>query len=967
MLLHMAKPGRLQPKPSGEFSRFTDRENQEVLFRQYLLSPIEPPVLMFFGVGGAGKTWLLKKLQQQVPVEVPVAFLDFDTRNGGQRFLDDPAAMIYAIRDQFGQAAPRFDLAYGMLRHKQGVLKEPAFKGVGPVGLAWELVAAVVQDLHKAVPGASVGRFVIGKLGAPLLARIKGTAFERFLANKTGNDFLLALRSQTSQEIGKGLVGYLAEDMRENLPTAMNRAVRAVLFFDTFEDVYQGLLSTEHRQFREQGIRDVAANFDFALTVIAGQNHLNWEKVDPGWANNLSQHSLGGLAELDARSFLAKCDIAETALQNAILATSRQTEDGFHCFSLGLCADIVYADRRGGSEPEPMTLQFRPEDWTALAGRFLKSLGSDTERRWIERLAMTPRFDEAAARKAFSSGHSAAQDVAWETLPDFTFVDPLAKPWFSIRAEMRRAIGNQPSAREHVAADHEWWQDYWQTRSQSRVDLFASLAWYHSYRRDPAAALEAWSDLANAAVEAVPQRMQEHFSLMSWWDPVGLLDQPVSSAQTAEACFTLAGQLMQASLGNRSANVRRVIECYRAALGVYTERDSRMDWVVTQGSLGAALLVLPTGDKAENLRQAMECFRAIEPYVGECIDPEEFAGYQGLLGLSLLDLPIGDRVKNLGQAMTCFNAALPVFAKSMTTEWALAQISLGRVWMALPTGQRADNVRHALECFNASLGAVTEHQYPRQWALTQTGLGTAWSVLPAGDPHERAENLRRALECFNAALRIFNEENFPTDWARVQAGLGGIWSAQPSGSASENLQKSIGYYHAALRYLIEQELPQDWAETQRGLGRAWFQLPAEDRAANLRQAVACYNAALRVYREAAYPQFWASVQSDLGDAWLAMPGEDRVENLRRARESYQAAQRVYTEKDDPPFWARLQNNTGIAQMELVHLGYAEELPNAIASFQAALRIYKHQDYPQEHLATTKALQNLLDPSGAASS
>ena len=100
------------------------------------MSPIEPPVLMFFGVGGAGKTWLLKKLQQQVPVEVPVAFLDFDTRNGGQRFLDDPAAMIYAIRDKFGQAAPRFDLAYGMLRHKQGVLKEPAFKGVGPVGLA---------------------------------------------------------------------------------------------------------------------------------------------------------------------------------------------------------------------------------------------------------------------------------------------------------------------------------------------------------------------------------------------------------------------------------------------------------------------------------------------------------------------------------------------------------------------------------------------------------------------------------------------------------------------------------------------------------------------------------------------------------------------------------------------------------------------------------------------------------------
>jgi len=105
--------------------------------------------------------------------------------------------------------------------------------------------------------------------------------------------------------------------------------------------------------------------------------------------------------------------------------------------------------------------------------------------------------------------------------------------------EMRRALANQPAAAQHAAADHQWWQAYWKKRSRSPIDEFASLAWYHRYMLGPGGALEEWNGLAEAAVKDVPQRMRDHFSLMSWWDPVGLLDRPVSSAQTAEACSAL--------------------------------------------------------------------------------------------------------------------------------------------------------------------------------------------------------------------------------------------------------------------------------------------------------------------------------------------------------------------------------------------------------------------------------------------
>src|ERR1035441_3247910 len=93
--------------PANELARFTDREDQRGTFQFLLNSPTRPPVLMFYGIGGAGKTWLLKKLRQEMPADVPAAYLDFDPLRRGQRLLD-PAAAFYEIREQLGRDAPRF-------------------------------------------------------------------------------------------------------------------------------------------------------------------------------------------------------------------------------------------------------------------------------------------------------------------------------------------------------------------------------------------------------------------------------------------------------------------------------------------------------------------------------------------------------------------------------------------------------------------------------------------------------------------------------------------------------------------------------------------------------------------------------------------------------------------------------------------------------------------------------------------
>ena len=50
---------------------------------------------------------------------------------------------------------------------------------------------------------------------------------------------------------------------------------------------------------------------------------MRWEEEDEGWRTYQHQHLVGGLAEVDARRFLASCGITEEALQEIIVEGSK--------------------------------------------------------------------------------------------------------------------------------------------------------------------------------------------------------------------------------------------------------------------------------------------------------------------------------------------------------------------------------------------------------------------------------------------------------------------------------------------------------------------------------------------------------------------------------------------------------------------------------------------------------------------
>ena len=148
-----------------ELKHFTNRNHELWVFRRNLDQPTgsSPPVLMLFGVGGIGKTWLLKRFRGSLgdPPAVPSARLDLDPTIGGRSFHNDSSYALAEIRRQLNVECPRFDLAYAMMRYKQGAGDEPLLKQSGAAKTAWELTIEFGQAAASGIPCGNVGVWLV--------------------------------------------------------------------------------------------------------------------------------------------------------------------------------------------------------------------------------------------------------------------------------------------------------------------------------------------------------------------------------------------------------------------------------------------------------------------------------------------------------------------------------------------------------------------------------------------------------------------------------------------------------------------------------------------------------------------------------------------------------------------------------------------------------------------------------------
>jgi len=769
---------------SKAFRHFTNRLAEQAAFRRLAEAPAGAilPVLSFYGVGGAGKSWLLQKLAESVAASanpIPVARITFEPTAGTASYATDFARGLSALRQQMGDVfCPRFDLAYAWLRQKEGGGEEPALKHAGHAATAWDLTHEVANAAFSWVPGFNLVTWCTKQATRPVWNRLKETPLVAWLSKKTGEDDFLELRRLPADEIYQQLSHRLLQDLHENLPQVPDRQCRGALLFDGYERLVGDQQVSGRRAQQDLWIRELYHPESPVLLVIAGRDKLSWGEFVPDFQKpeHLEQHLVGGLSTPDAERFLALCGVNESPLRQAILRVCRDVEtvsetgeQGYHAYSLGVCADSVANARGQGQTVDPATFDFEPGDHHTLASRFLTSLNDGATERWIRRLALTPQFDESAAREAWSPHRDTAQDAAWDRLDDFSFVlRGDVEGWWTLHPRMRRALSETHPRRDE---DHKFWQSHWATRQTSDVDEFAGRSWFHEWQLEPEEARVRWDALAER--ERQKLRMVSHLRLLGWWQPTPLGNIAASNSPftsiIANAANSLGVEWQNTTLGNRASNLQRAIECYEAALRVYTENDFSQDWAMTQNNLGIVYRNLPTGDRGRNLQRAIECYEAALRIRTEADFPQEWAMTQNNLGIVYRNLPTGDRGRNLQRAIECYEAALRVYTEAdFPQSWAMTQNNLGIVYRNLPTGDRGRNLQRAIECYEAALRVYTEADFPQDWAMTQNNLGTAYHDLPTGD---RGQNLQRAIECYEAALRVRTESDFPQSWARTMENI----------------------------------------------------------------------------------------------------------------------------------------------------------------------------------------------------
>ena len=720
--------------PGQELKNFTDRENEQAIFQKLLDrdEPAQLPALMFFGVGGTGKSWLLKRLRQGLMEgsALPSAYVDFDRKSGGPSYVNDFSNLLAEVWKQLDVDCPLFELAYFWMRFKQGAADRPLVKHSGKVSTGWEFAKEGASAGLGWVPGFNLMVWATDKLGKAAVLKLQATPLGQRLLTQAGQEDYLRLSRMTAQEIYPTLTSRLGEDLEEQLPKRNGKRCRAVVFLDTFEDVAGGEQNDARRQVVEEPVRELYMHLKNVLLVMFGRDRLIWSEVDPEWADpvNLEQHLLHGLSRHDATAFLGKCHIEPGPLLDSILRVSRDLvvadREAYYPFALGLCADTVFSERSRDIEPEPRTFAMPPGDYAKLAQRFLKSLHDEHPEQWIIHLAQTPRFDEAAARLAFSPIRDIPQDEAWDSLPDYSFVQETAEPgWLRIHSVMCDVLRRQLAGKaEEFTRAHTDWQARWQARSQAENDEFAALAWHHLRVLDPKQARAIWNEKAEKA--RVRLKMAEHLDLLDWWTPSEIEQRVPKTPDDAAALNSIGIQLWRATLGNRSLNLRRAIACYESALRVYTEADFPADWAMTQNNMGAAYQELPTGDRGENLQRAL----------------------------------------------ACYESALRVRTEAnFPADWAMTQNNMGNAYGELQTGDRGENLRRAIACYESALRVRTEADFPAAWAMTQNNMGAAYWNLLTGD---RGENLQRAIACYESALRVRTEANFPAQWAMTQYNMG---------------------------------------------------------------------------------------------------------------------------------------------------------------------------------------------------
>jgi tetratricopeptide (TPR) repeat protein len=500
---------------------FTGRHEFTRRFAFYLNEdPPREQILYFYGDGGNGKSLLLKHLQvncckrfspqvwqqlRALPEERAAEVADFVRHAEPKTYTPIPA-----VRHDFGlipikEDKPQ-DRFYGLLMLRRNLaeaaknykFKFPNYdfacfwyllnKGESNATLEQLFPNDVIELLTPAIE-ALAGFPVVAQAVAMLKLRDKLGGIERamkLIQNRLGvsDDKAEEIRRK---DIDTELIECLPKLFADDLNVAMagkHKPERLVMLFDTHEKFWDEKRSFQGTKFwyQDEWFRRLLRALDFKAGIVVAVAGRDCPVTQVRWPNAskfliredyIDAQLVGHLSAADAKDYLHKVEIDKADLADAVIRyASVNSDDNWenlqvHPFYLGLCADVVLAERKRGIELLSSDFARIPrlEKKTAELTDLLLSYVDREVRSAVHSLSACRAFDEDLYIKLGAGCHFQASSANFEILTSFSFVwkEPQrGEKWYRIHDLLRRLDAerdNQKTRRSHEVLEghyREW-------------------------------------------------------------------------------------------------------------------------------------------------------------------------------------------------------------------------------------------------------------------------------------------------------------------------------------------------------------------------------------------------------------------------------------------------------------------------------------------------------------------------------
>ncbi len=427
-------------------------------------------ILVFYGMGGVGKTRLSKELGRRYaeptdPAEQRAAFrVDFE--DGGSGDLEGILLGIRAALGRWKGAWPAFDLAFAVYweRAHPGVPLQSAVntRRGGGSDLGSQLQDAIENLLES--PGGVLGIFTSAsrRLGRGVRQRLNERRLLRecpFFEPIIDTDDPAAMRTYLGSLLAWELARYQESQAQDD------KTARLVVFLDTWERLQGG---APHRGDTEDLLARLVYLMPNVLFVVTGRNRLRWSdersRATMQWAGpehwpylaesvrdvEPRQHLVGGLSATDAERFLCQRIVSdsEPAIPEDIRRVIVAAADGLPLY-LDIAAVRFAQLSAAGATPTPDDFgQPLPE----VVARLMQDLAGD-QRTLLRVASLLHRFDEAL----LLAGAPGSTDAALSRFVQRPLVRRHTDDYapFSIHESLREAV-RSCDVTEDRWSDREW-------------------------------------------------------------------------------------------------------------------------------------------------------------------------------------------------------------------------------------------------------------------------------------------------------------------------------------------------------------------------------------------------------------------------------------------------------------------------------------------------------------------------------